>query len=309
MTINLSRFDLTSLRLFVAVLDAGSLTAGAERFGISLAAASKRMSELEAHVGTALFERRKNGVVATQAGRTLHGHAAEIVSRLEQMALAVGDLQQGVKGHLQLLANTSAFGGALPQLLADFVRRYPDVALDLQDTLSETAVRAVAGGVAELAIIGENTPAGGLQTLVFSRDQLVLLAANGHPLASGDSVPFERLLEHDLIALGRATALTREIAASADRLRRPLKIRVQVRSFDAMARMVAAGLGVAILPRLAAGIYTEALGLRLLPITGIRTERRLLLAMRDRAALSAPAQAFVNLVESVQNERPPASGD
>lgn len=298
MTINLNRFDLASLRLFVAVLDAGSLTAGAQRFGISVAAASKRMSEMEAHIGAPLFERRKKGVVATPAGRTVHGYAAEMVSRLEQMALAVGDLQRGVSGRLQLVANTSAFAGFLPQLLAQYAQIHPDVALDLEDALSEEAVRLVAGGTTELAIIGENTPAGSLQTLVCSRDRLVLAVSSAHPLASHTEVSLQEALQYDLIALGRSTSLTRQIAASADLLHCPLKIRTQVRSFDAMLRMVAAGLGVAILPRMGASLYSQALGLRLVAIDGMRSDRLLLLAMRNRATLSMPARSFVDLAES-----------
>jgi DNA-binding transcriptional LysR family regulator len=298
MSINLNRFDLVSLRLFVAVLDAGSLTAGAQRFGLSLAAVSKRMADMEAHVGSPLFERRKGGVVATAAGRTVHAYAAEMVSKLEQMALAVGDLQRGVSGRLQLVANTSAFSGFLPQLLAEFARVNPGVALDLEDALSEEAVRAVAGGTAELAIIGENTPCGSLQTLACHRDQLVLAVPPAHALAAHAEVLLDAVLQHDLITLGRATSLTRQLAASADLVRSPLKVRAQVRSFDAMLRMVASGLGLAILPRMGASVLAQALGLRLLPIHGMRADRVLLLAMRNRALLSAPARSFVELVEA-----------
>ena len=67
--INLNRFDLVSLRLFVAAIDAGSLTAGAEHFGISLAAASRRIAELEHHCGKALLQRSQRGVTATSEGQ------------------------------------------------------------------------------------------------------------------------------------------------------------------------------------------------------------------------------------------------
>lgn len=298
MSINLNRFDLTSLRLFVAVLDAGSLTAGAERFGISLAAASKRMAEMETHVGTPLLERKKFGVVPTPTGRTVHGYAIEMLSTLERMAIAVGDLKRGVSGHLQLVANTSSFGGFLPALLAEYSKRYPKVALDLEDALSEDAVKAVIGGSAELAIIGENTPVGSLQTFVCCRDELVLAVPPGHAMWDLPEVALETVLEHDLIALGRSTSLSRQLAAAADLVPGQLKIRVEVRSFDAMMRMVSAGLGLAILPSLGASLYSQALGLRLLPITGMRLERVLLLAMRSRATLSFPARAFVNLIET-----------
>ncbi len=296
--INPKRFDLVSLRLFVGVVEAGSLTAGAGRFGISLAAASKRIAELEAHVGSALLERSKKGVVATSAGQTLLRHAIELVAGVEQLALAMDDLQRGASGHLRLWANTSAFGGFLPALLADFSAAHPQVRLDLEDALSEDAVRAVHSGAAELAVIGENTPAAGLHTVVCDHDELVLLLPRGHALAGTAVVAFEDALRCDLVALGRATALTRQLATVAEAVRRPLQIRVQVRSFDAMCRMVAAGLGVAVLPRAGAAPHAAALGLVLKPLSGIDTSRRLLLAMRSREQLSPPAAALLAMVEA-----------
>ncbi len=183
--VNLSRFDLASLRLFVATLDSGSLTAGAARFGISLAAASKRIAELESHVGLSLLARSKRGVAATPAGQTLQRHAIEVVARLEQLAVAMNDFHRGTHGHLRLWANTSAFGGFLPALLAAYSAAHPDITIDLEDALSEDAVRAVVSGAAELAVVGENTPCGGLHTFVCDRDELMLLVPAGHRAGPG----------------------------------------------------------------------------------------------------------------------------
>lgn len=296
--INLNRFDLVSLRLFVAVADAGSLTAGADRFGISLAAASKRMAELEHHCGTALLQRSQRGVTVTASGLTLHRHAIELVARLEQLALAIDDFHTGTSGHLRLWANPSAFGGFLPALLGAYAAQHPEVRIDLEDALSEDAVRAVASGAAELAVIGENTPCEGLETFVCNVDELVLLAPAGHPLAAQPSAPFARALDHDLVTLARSASLTRKIGAAAEAGGRSLRIRVQVRSVDAICRMVAAGLGLAILPRAGATLSAEALGLRMVRLEGLDTRRRLLLAMRNRAALSAAARALVEMMEA-----------
>lgn len=297
MAINLHRFDLTTLRLYVAAVYDGSLTAGADRLGLSLAAGSKRIAELEAHVGAPLLERSKRGVVPTVAGAVLLPHAVEMVARLEQLALAMNDVGSGTTSHLRLWANTSAFGGFLPGLLARFARRRPEVVLDLEDATSEEAVRAVARGTAELAVIGDNTPAEGLQTTVCHIDELVLLLPGTHPLAQTAPAALAEVLEHDLVTLPRSTSLTRQLAAAAAALQRPLRVRAQVRSFDAMGRMVAVGLGLAVLPREGALPYARAFGLQIMPLRGIGTQRRLLWAMRDRAALGAAAQALVELTE------------
>lgn len=294
--INLHRFDLISLRLYLSVIEAGSLTAGAAHHGISLAAASKRMAELERHCATTLLLRGKRGVTPTPAGQSLYRHALDVVARLEQLALSMDDFRGGAAGQLRLWANTSAFAGFLPRLLGAYLAAHPGVVIDLEDALSEDAARAVSSGTAELAVVGENTSLEGLQSLVCDVDELVLVAPPGHPVTAHSSVALAQALDHDFIGLARSTSLMRRVAAEAESVSRPLKLRIQVRSFDAMCHMVAEGLGIAILPRAAALPHVMARGLRLLPVTGMRIQRRLLLVMRERARLSAPAQALVDMV-------------
>lgn len=296
--INLNRFDLVTLRLFVAVVDAGSLTAGADRFGISLAAASKRIVELEQHCGVALLVRGQRGVTATAEGQTLHRHAIEVVARLEQLVQAVDDLQGGSSGHLRLCANPSACGGFLPALLARYAERYPMVCIELEDALSEDGIRAVQKGSVELAVIGDNVPREGLEVVLCDVDELVLLVPRSHPLSQQHTVTIKEALAHDQVALARSASLTRKVIAAAEMVGLTLKIRVQVRSFDAMCRMVASGLGVAVLPLAAAQLYVQALDVALVRLTGADVERRLLLAMRQRAQLSNAALALVEMVEA-----------
>lgn len=296
--INLNRFDLVTLRLFVAVADAGSLTAGADRFGISLAAASKRIAELEQHCGVPLLKRSQRGVSATAEGQTVHRLAVEVIARLEQLAQSVDDFRAGATEHLRLCANPSAFGGFLPAVLARYAERYPKVRIELEDMLSEDAVRAVQKGIAELAVIGDNVPCEDLETFPCNVDELVLLVPRGHPLAGLDSAPVDQALTYDQVALARSASLTRKVIAAAEAVGLTLRIRVQVRSFDSMCRMVACGLGVAVLPRSAAALYAQSLGLVLIRLAGVDVQRRLLLAMRRRSILSAAAVGLVEMIEA-----------
>ncbi len=296
--IAVGRFDLTSLRLLVATVEGGSLTAGAGRFGISVAAASKRIAELEGHVGGSLLVRSKRGVQPTPAGETLMRHAIGMIASLEQMAMAMHDFRRGAGGHLRLWANPSAMAGFLPILLADFMSAHPDVKIDLEDTTSDEAVRAVVRGSTELAVIGDNTSLHGLEAMVCDVDEFVVVLPARHALARRTRIDIKEALALDIVGMGRSTSLMREIAAAADVLGRPLQVRVQVRSFDTMCRMVSAGVGAGILPRAAALPHVRPMGLAILQLTGMRTERRLLLAMRDRHALSTPALRFVELVEA-----------
>ncbi|EHR71516.1 transcriptional regulator [Burkholderiales bacterium JOSHI_001] len=293
--INLNRFDLVTLRLFVAVVDAGSLTAGAERFGISLAATSKRIAEMEGHCGVTLLARGQRGVLATAEGLTVHRLAIEVIAGLEHLAQAVDDFRDGAGGHLRLSANPSALGGFLPELLARYAQRYPNVRVELEDLLSEDSVRAVQKGAVELAVIGDNVPCEGLETLPCHFDELVLLLPRAHALAQQASARVEEALALDQIALPRSASLTRQLVASAESAGLALRVRMQVRSFDSMCRMVACGLGVAVMPRSAAQLYAQALELSTVSLTGAPMERRLLLAMRRRTGLSSAAVAFLEM--------------
>ena len=236
-------------------------------------------------------------MTATVDGQTLHRHAIEVIARLEQLAQAVDDFQSGAMGHLRLFANPSAFGGFLPGVLAEYAKRYPKVTIDLEDALSEDGIRAVQKGNAELAVIGDNVPCEGLETMVCNVDKLVLVIPAGHLLDIPGGVALEKVFDHDFVTLARSASLTRKVMAAGDSVGRTPHIRVQVRSFDSMCRMVASGIGIAILPRAAAALYAQALGLTLVEIQGVHADRVLLVAMRRRAELSAEAAALVDMLE------------
>lgn len=288
---SLARFDLVSLRLLVAVVDAGSLTGGAERSAISVQAASKRIAELEAAMGTALLERRPGGVTPTAAGHTLYRHSVRLVADLEQMATAMGDFERGAQGHVRLWANTSAVNGLLPEVLGRVLAANPGTRIDLQESLSDAAVSAVASGAADLAIFGENTPAWGLVTSVCDVDDLVLLVPRRHALAGAGKATFRQALEFDFIGQERESSLLRLMTGAAELAGKPLRLRVQVKSFDAICRMVACGLGVAVLPSAAAQPHVESMELARVPLAEPWARRRLVVGRRD-----GPVQPAVQAV-------------
>lgn len=299
---NPGRFDLTTLRLFTAAVEGGSLTSAAVRIGISLAAASKRISELEEHIGSALLMRRKQGVTPTQAGWTLYRHAVVVTAGVEQLSLAMGDFSRGVSEHLRLWGNTSAFSGFLPPVLAQYAALYPKVMLDLEDALSEDIVAAVAEGRADLGVVGANTPTGHLEAEVCHADELVLVVPRGHSLDGCSAVPLARCLEHDLITLHRKTSLMRQVSALAEARGVVLAVRAQVRDFDAMCRMVAAGLGIAIMPSLGARPHLATFGLHTVAISDLPQKRQLSLVMRNHQQLSRSAMQLVELIRGRRDQ-------
>lgn len=294
--INLNRFDLVSLRVYAAVVETGSLTSGAARFGISLAAASKRVGELERDVGATLLTRGKKGASPTDAGQTLYRHVLRLTADLEGMALAMGDYGQGVESHVSLWVNTSAVNGMLPGALRTYLAENPATKIDLEEALSDSVVRAVSTGAADLGIFSDNIPAAGLETAVCDVDDLVLLMPPQHPLAKRKRVHLREALGHDFIGLERSASLMRLLGSAAETLGATLRVRVQVRSFDAMCRMVSVGIGIGVLPRAAAMPHVASMHLAHVKLDESWAERRLLLGCRSFAALSKPARALARVI-------------
>jgi len=295
---NLLRYDITTLRVFAAAVEHGSLTASADRVGMSLPAASKRIRELEEHLRIPVLCRSKQGVTPTLAGQTLYRHTVSLLTGLEHLSVAMNDFTRGASEHLRLWASSSAFSSFLPSLLVEYSRRYPSVVLDLEDVLSHNAQAAIADGRAELAIVGANTALGDLESIVCHQDTLIAVVPNGHPLTRAPAATLRECLNSDLISLYRETSLMRQIATLAEERGAMLKIRAQVRNLDAMCRMVSLGLGIAIMPRLSAKPHLRTFGLSIVRLLDIDVERRLLLVMKSRQHLSCAAERFVRLAEA-----------
>src|SRR3954447_24921825 len=177
-------FDLTDLRLFLNVAEAGSITAGAARSGLALASASARMQGMEAQAGVALLERGRRGVEPTPAGRALLHHARLVVGQVERMRGELGEYARGLKGRVRVLANTAATAVHLPDSLAAFLAANPNVDVDLDERPSPEVARAVAEQEAEIGIAAEHADFSGLETMPFRTDRLVLVAPRDHAIAS-----------------------------------------------------------------------------------------------------------------------------
>ena len=242
------RFDLTDLRLFRHVVETESITRGAERTHLALASASARIRGMEEVLGVPLLKRGRRGVQPTDAGRALLDHARIVLQQIETMRGELGAYSRGLKGHVRLLANTAAMSEHLPALLADFLAANPTIDLDLEDRESPAIAAAIAAGDADIGIATEASLVPGLESHPFRPDRLVLAVASSHRLAGKRQVGFAELLDLDFVGLTRGTALDEHVARHAARLGRALRLRVRANSLDAVCAMVAAGVGVGIVP-------------------------------------------------------------
>jgi DNA-binding transcriptional LysR family regulator len=242
------RFDLADLSLFRDVVEAGSITRGAERAHLALAAASTRIRNMEEAIGAALLLRSRQGVAPTQAGRTLLQHARTMLLQAERLREDLSAYAGRLGGQIRMLSNTNALTEFLPEALSSFLSAHPNVSVDLEERLSDEIVGLIAEGVADLGIVAGTVDVGSLETYPFRRDRFVLVVARDHPLAKRARIGFAQVLDRDFVGLDRASALQRFLADKAARIGRPLRLRVQLRSFDAVCRLVECNVGVGIVP-------------------------------------------------------------
>jgi DNA-binding transcriptional LysR family regulator len=291
---NLHRLDLVSLSLFVNVVRSGSISKGAAMAHLAVGAASKRMSDLEAAVGAELFERHSRGVTPTAAGQALARHAQRILSDVNVLAAELADHARGIVGVVRLWANTSAITQFLPHDIAAFAGANPGVRIELEELNSNEVVLAVLEGRADVGIFADRTPALGLHLMDYREDRLVLVVPAAHPLARKRALHFEEALDCDFVSLSQGTSLARRMQSETEALGQRLKVRIHVRSFDAMCQMVAAGLGVAVLPADAVQALLRALNLRQVALKDGWARRQLLIGVRDPEELPRHARALVD---------------
>ena len=294
-------FDLTDLRLFLNIVEAASITRGAAASHLALASASERIRDLELRLGARLLDRERRGVTPTPAGVTFAHHARLMLQQMERMRGEMADYARGLKGHVRLLANTAASIEFLPGALASFLASHPDIDIELEERPSHQIVRGVADGSADAGIVADIVDHGALDTFPIAIDQLVLVVPTDHPMAARP-IAFRDVLDQDFVGLGLGSALQHHLADQAARIGRPLQLRVRVGGFEAVCRMVEAGVGCGILSATAARRYRRTMAIRIVPLADSWAKRTLMLCTRRDDALPAHArQLIAHLKACIQN--------
>lgn len=290
------RFDLTDLRLFLSVVECGSLTAGARAMHLALASVSERIAGMEEVLGAPLLERNRRGVRATAAGQALVRHARAILGQVEQMRGELRTYATGLKGRIRLLSNTAAMASFLPPQLCRFLAAHPDLSIDLDERPSIEIVQALVDKRADLGIVADVTDLGVLQTHLIASDELFVVVSHAHRLARQEKVVFADILAEPIVGM-RDTALETHLAERAARLGRQLDYRIQLRSTEHVGMHVEAGIGVSIMSGALA--RTIRRDLAILPLAQDWAVRRLYLCARDFASLTPHAQLLAQqLLES-----------
>ncbi|MBS0454140.1 MAG: LysR family transcriptional regulator [Proteobacteria bacterium] len=254
-TVLTRRIDPYSVRLFVSAARAGSIVRAAQQEHIAASALSRRLADLEHAFGTPLLIRSPRGIALTEAGHLVLERGERFDDELQSLMRDVQILGGEIRGTVRLYANVSAVIGFLPERLRAFMQQYPGVEVSLQENDTRDVIRACLDDLADVGVGVDMPVPAGLDAWPFASDPLQVVVPADHPLGKRKALSFAQALEHSLIGVHQGGALDRSLHERAAALRRPFAPTVSVSSFDAVCRMIEAGLGIAIIPRSAAAAY------------------------------------------------------
>ncbi len=287
------RLDLTSLRLFVAIAECGSLTRAAQRQHLAVSAVSKRVAELESQAGTALLVRYTRGIGLTPAGQSVLQHARQMLQVMQHLDDELGEYAAGVKGQVRVQAIASALTQFLPGEIESFLTRYPQVEVALEERTGKAIVRAIAESAADVGIVAAGTVLQGLVGMAYRVDRLALGVPPGHPLARRRGVRFADALDHPFVGPHADSSLSVLMADAARACGKTLRQRIQVSSFDAMCRLVETRLGITMLPAGVLQRHAAAGRLRIVALKDDWADRELRIVVRDPQQLSALTRTLI----------------
>ena len=294
-------FDLTTLQLFEAAVRLGSISAAAEEQNIAISAVSRRLSDMEYRLGTALLYREVRGVDVTPAGAAMLVHARGLLRLASRAAEDMKDYIDGSQGLIRVAANPSAVSQFLPTVFQSFRSENPSVRFELKEMISDAIVRDVRDGHVDIGIFAGTVAHGDIQTFPFREDRLCAIVAKTHPLAAQD-VTFADLAAYPYIALEDGSSLSLQLERLAEEMCATLNVAVKVRSFDSVRQLASRDIGFGVLPWAVAAPYAKSDGLSLIEFDEPWAKRSFLIGVRERAAMSKSSERFLaHMLEQAKN--------
>lgn len=304
------RYELTDLKVFLAIAAARSLSGGAASVHLTAPSASYRLKNLELAFGASLFERTSKGMQLTPAGLTVKRYAEAILGNVERLGAEMEHHTDSVVSHIRVFANSSTLNGLAPAL-SRFLAAYPNVNVELEEHLSASVVKAIQDGAADIGLAAGEIDFGGLTTIPYARDELIFATPPGHPLTEHAIVPLDMALAHCLVGVGKKSSSFIFLEAMARQLGIVPRIRVHAPSFADALSCVAEGAGIALVPRSVAAALIANGQVQQVRVDVPWAQRRQRIVIKSLASLPPHERAFVDYVVKInalaagEPEKPP----
>ena len=288
------RFDLVDLQLFIAVADSRSITRGALQVHLALASASARIKGLEEALGVALLKRGRRGVELTAAGESLLDHARIIIHQVDAMRGDLAAYASGAKASVHLLANTVGPVGASAEGAGGLPARIPRHQCRCRGAREQRYRHGDCRPAPPISVLRPSMRCRIISSDFFSAKTAWCWWRHGvaHSRAGARST-FTEMAGHDFVGLTNSTALNQHIAKHAARLGMRFHFRARLRDFDAICQMVAADVGIAVVPEAAARRCARSMPIAIVRIRDPWANRRLVICARSFKSLPRPAKQLV----------------
>ena len=269
----------------------GSVTAAARALHLTQPAVTRRLQQLEEEFGARLLQRGRKGVTLTELGKLVEREGRHLLDRYERLRSDVGARLRLEAGTVRVGGGATAVSALLPEVIARFRRRHPEVVFELLEAGSREIAAAVAREELELGIVTLPVARDELELMPLRRDRIVLVAPRGHPLARRRRVAAAALHGVPLVGFEAGSAIRRIIDRALEQRGVEMQLVMELRSLQSILRMVGLDLGLAFVSRL--GVDGSDPRIRVVPVLGLRIERTLAVATKRGRPLSVAADAFL----------------
>ena len=286
--------DINQLEVFLGVAQEKSFSRAAKALNRTQPAVSQAIRRLEAELGEPLFDRSSKDGTLTSAGRVLLDFAQQMMNLRHHAHTAIRELRDLHRGKLSLSANEYTVMGLLP-LIPIFRTRHPHIKIEVKRSLASRIPSEILGRDIEIGVVTFKPTDAAISSIPVSMDELALIVAPDHSLASRTTVSVRDLGAETFVAHNVASPYRERVVKTFEKYRTPLNISLEMPTLEAIKRMVESGLGVALVPRLTAQNEIARGSLVGITVKEMRLERRLYLIYRKGATLSHAAKAFLRV--------------
>lgn len=288
------KLDSVSARVFVAVIEEGSVGRAAARENIVPSAVSKRLGELERMLGVALVERGQFGIRPTPAGKALVHHSRMVLQAIERAHDEMTDYVDGVRGHMRLRVSASSLTTSLPSHIRSFILKHQGFKIDLEELETPLIYREVLEGRADLGIGPDIFRPVELQCTKYAEYELCVAVPKGHPLSAKRTATYAETLAFDQVEQNHGSVLTQLLDQAAGRSGIAKRTRIRVRGFETVCSMIGAEMGIGVVPSFLKEVHGRSKGLRFIPLSDEWAKSTLVIVARDLAMLPSGAREFVD---------------
>ena len=291
--------DINHLEVFLAVAQEKSFSRAADVLHRTQPAISQAIRRLEGELGEPLFDRSSKDGTLTASGRVLFDFAQQMMNLRRHAHSAIRELRDLHRGKLILGANEYTVMSLLP-LIPVFRARHPHIKIEVKRSLASRIPSEIIGRDVEIGVVTFKPNDPSIRSLTVAADELALVVAPNHPLAAKKIVSVRELGAEAFIAHNVASPYREKVIKTFEKHRTPLNISMEMPTLEAIKRIVEQGLGVALIPRLAAQTEIARHQLAGLTVREMKLERRLHLIYRKGATLSHAAKAFLRVARDAQ---------